>query len=429
MAPPHKRARACYELSLAAALDGLGEQTPCPTVARPKQLACFSLAADGTVHLDDRALREFAQPALGADLGQCFEAFVDKDRSAGPATLHAPLRALADRSASGAPPQRAHVVSWRGNVTKLLCTPFSRDAWEMALTVPARRGARGEGVAQTPVLLDVRETAAELDRLRARDERMRRLAYCGYRFEQLCTAAAADESAAAAPPDPRVAYCTVNAVSIGPHRLVLAAEVDAVVGPLSAARAAAAEGRAPDYVELKVSAVHAESARAAHSYRRHKLLKFWAQSFSVGVERVVVGLRDEGLRLRALESLHTLAIPRQVRGVPGMWQPALCLTFAVRALEWALGAVVATPAAAAAVRVPEGGADAGRGRAARGSERPPDASPCCAGAEEEDGDGGGSITWLLVYDGGATLRLERSEALQGQRVPAALLAQAVVGAE
>ena len=52
---------------------------------------------------------------------------------------------------------------------------------------------------------------------------------------------------------------------------------------------------------------------------RHKLLKFWVQSFLANVPTIVVGLRDDNGFLRAVETLETLKLPRLVRGKAGMW--------------------------------------------------------------------------------------------------------------
>lgn len=52
---------------------------------------------------------------------------------------------------------------------------------------------------------------------------------------------------------------------------------------------------------------------------RYKLLKFWAQSFLVGVPKVTVGFRDDDGQIVKVEDFATLNIPRLVRGRPGSW--------------------------------------------------------------------------------------------------------------
>ncbi|KAI8814043.1 hypothetical protein BJ742DRAFT_865098 [Cladochytrium replicatum] len=67
---------------------------------------------------------------------------------------------------------------------------------------------------------------------------------------------------------------------------------------------------------------------------RHKLLKTWAQSFLIGVPKVAFGFRDDQGILREIKTYETSAIPREVRGVAGMWDPSVCLAFAAELLRW-----------------------------------------------------------------------------------------------
>ncbi|KAG1446203.1 hypothetical protein G6F56_009651 [Rhizopus delemar] len=67
---------------------------------------------------------------------------------------------------------------------------------------------------------------------------------------------------------------------------------------------------------------------------KYKLLKFWAQSFLVGIPRVICGFRDDDGQIVNVEELKTLEMPRKVRDMPGMWNPAVCLNFANQVLDW-----------------------------------------------------------------------------------------------
>lgn len=60
-----------------------------------------------------------------------------------------------------------------------------------------------------------------------------------------------------------------------------------------------------------------------------KLLKFWAQSFLLGVPKIVVGFRDQHGILRRIEELETAAIPGQVKKHgKGVWDGNVCINFA-----------------------------------------------------------------------------------------------------
>ena len=119
-------------------------------------------------------------------------------------------------------------------------------------------------------------------------------------------------------------------------KLAMAAEVDCA--------ARGADGR-DAYVELKTSK-QLRSERETASFEKHKLLKFWLQSFLAGVPRIVVGFRDDGGVVRGLRPVETMRIPRMVRGKPDMWDPAVCLNFGRAVLEWLLQQTRQLPAGA-----------------------------------------------------------------------------------
>lgn len=67
-----------------------------------------------------------------------------------------------------------------------------------------------------------------------------------------------------------------------------------------------------------------------------KLLKFWIQSFLLGVPKIIVGFRDKGGILRRLEELETQKLPGQVKKVgKGSWDGNLCINFTAAFLDCA----------------------------------------------------------------------------------------------
>ncbi|MCJ1485184.1 decapping endonuclease targeting mRNA [Schaereria dolodes] len=66
-----------------------------------------------------------------------------------------------------------------------------------------------------------------------------------------------------------------------------------------------------------------------------KLLKFWIQSFLLGVPRIIVGFRDVRGILRRVEELETRSIPGKVkRSGRVVWDGNLCINFTASFLEW-----------------------------------------------------------------------------------------------
>jgi RAT1-interacting protein len=60
-----------------------------------------------------------------------------------------------------------------------------------------------------------------------------------------------------------------------------------------------------------------------------KLLKFWAQSFLLGVPKIIVGFRDQNGICHSLEELDTASIPGKVLSVgKRSWDGNICINFA-----------------------------------------------------------------------------------------------------
>lgn len=64
---------------------------------------------------------------------------------------------------------------------------------------------------------------------------------------------------------------------------------------------------------------------------RYKLLKFWIQSFFVGVRTIVCGYRDNKGHVQKIEKINTKDIPSMGRKYWDSWQ---CLSFADGLISW-----------------------------------------------------------------------------------------------
>ena len=83
-----------------------------------------------------------------------------------------------------------------------------------------------------------------------------------------------------------------------------------------------------EWVELKTSATP-RSDRDIDFFHA-KLLKFWAQSYLIGVSRVVVGFRSRDGILESVKEMHTADLP----GVrPRNWDADVCVDFMVDFLQ------------------------------------------------------------------------------------------------
>lgn len=127
-------------------------------------------------------------------------------------------------------------------------------------------------------------------------------------------------------------YCSIVSTSFGPLTLILGGEVDGLLAP---------KPSDPDtpiqWVELKTSE---ELPPPQHQQHRdvlkfeRKLLKFWAQSFLLGVPKIIVGFRSKQGILRGLQTFNTHELPGMVRRGTGCWDGNVCINFATSFLGW-----------------------------------------------------------------------------------------------
>eukprot|EP00041_Stephanoeca_diplocostata_P018132 m.377863 g.377863 ORF g.377863 m.377863 type:complete len:356 (+) comp20927_c1_seq3:976-2043(+) len=204
--------------------------------------------------------------------------------------------------------------------------------WQKFLPVPVKE--RRSRIGQSKV------------KQRGQSRRHKELCYMGYRFEGYATSMVSGPDARGRyhvkPPDrhpivnTKSEYVSVFTSKLGSHRLLLAGEVDCCA--LHEAGTNSLTAWPPPlgsrtYVELKTSAlIHRQ--RQSDSFEKHKLLKYWAQSFLPNVPRVVVGFRDEDGFVQKKQTFRTQEIPRLIKGKEDRWSAAVCMNFLSGILSW-----------------------------------------------------------------------------------------------
>ncbi|KAK3075244.1 decapping endonuclease targeting mRNA [Teratosphaeriaceae sp. CCFEE 6253] len=125
-------------------------------------------------------------------------------------------------------------------------------------------------------------------------------------------------------------YCSIVRTGIGTSTLILAGEVDAVLG------------EKPDdpntpipWVELKTTAEPGNLSipREAVKYER-KLMRYWAQSFLLGVPKVIVGYRMAEGSLKRVVELETQKLPGMVKRGQHTWDGNVCINLTAAFLEF-----------------------------------------------------------------------------------------------
>lgn len=123
-------------------------------------------------------------------------------------------------------------------------------------------------------------------------------------------------------------YCSIIRTSIGSTSLVIAGEVDCVLGN----KPDNADDPIP-WVELKTTAEPGNRPEDRLKFER-KMLRFWAQSFLLGVPTVVVGFRTQDGRLTRIKELSTQQMPSMVKQSTKAWDGNVCINFTAAFLDF-----------------------------------------------------------------------------------------------
>lgn len=168
------------------------------------------------------------------------------------------------------------------------------------------------------------------------------MTYWGYKFETLSmlpvppgpqATPAALAARKTTPVSNHAQHCSIIRTQIGSSSLILGGEVDGLSHPKPTP---ANPDAALPWVELKTAEELPPPSHRQHrdvlKYER-KLLKFWAQSFLLGVPKIIVGFRSKHGILRGLDEYDTGRLPGMVRRGTGCWDGSVCVNFAAAFLE------------------------------------------------------------------------------------------------
>ncbi|KZT23079.1 RAI1-domain-containing protein [Neolentinus lepideus HHB14362 ss-1] len=297
---------------------------------QPTFLLTFSYTPSHELVWNDSAMRHYVDPPPGAELRYGYERWIKRPEERGriDSLLKAWTRA---RNMYGGMPGIG-VVSWRGVITKILTAPYQeRDGWD--LNVMYLNGT---------LYFEEHASEEQIKENENMNPRQRTQTYYGYAFESWCTSSKPDrpESLPNRPfgwggdVDTNVQWCNVVKTKLGDFRMVIGGEVDCI-------RERIVGEKKDAFVELKTSlAIRDQRAEARFE---KKLLKFYFQSFLLGVPEIIVGFRTPPGRLTTVQSFKTIELPRLVRGKPGAWDPQLCLDWGQRFLSYLKGVIQQTP--------------------------------------------------------------------------------------
>ncbi|KAF7312470.1 RAI1 domain-containing protein [Mycena indigotica] len=285
-----------------------------PPFQQPTALLSFSYTPAHELVFDDSALRYYVPPPARAKLSHAYDRWIRRpeERSRIDGLLRALSRAQDQKHPSLA--SGVGAVGWRGVLTRILTAPYEeREGWD--LNVMCVQG-----------VLYLEEHRSE-EMMREKNDlapRQRLQTYYGYAFESYCTSDSPNRTNVPQRPgdppgwggdvDTNVQWCSVVRTKLGDTRLVIGGEVDCVRGKFT--------GKTDTFIELKTSM----TIRGAQDEARFekKLLKFYMQSFLLGVPEIIVGFRTPSGEVVSTQPFKTVEIPRMVRGKPHAWDPTRC---------------------------------------------------------------------------------------------------------
>ncbi|KAI1754581.1 RAI1 like PD-XK nuclease-domain-containing protein [Xylaria castorea] len=342
-------------------------------VKRPKEIACFSYDDKHEFHLDDSSLQWYYPPKLGADLSRGFEKF-DKHDDSVDEHLESLLKTIIAHEQEEGKKIDANIVTWRGMMTKIMSAPFEdRDGYvkieinddkDTDLTVVFMLASKcmqlsikcvgplvtAYNVSTNTVKGLHRSFIEENQRFKqnAKEQQNKQqrgrpgqfspdvMTYWGYKFETLSclprpwgeVSREFIENRDELVVSNKAQYCSVVRTGIGKTVLCLGGEVDAIWDSKPSQK-----GAPTNWVELKTSA-EIRDDRGMSNFER-KLMKFWIQSFLLGVPKIFVGFRSQSGILTKIEEIQTISIPETAakRGVRS-WDANTCINFSNAFLDW-----------------------------------------------------------------------------------------------
>ncbi|XP_054257492.1 decapping and exoribonuclease protein-like [Macrosteles quadrilineatus] len=216
--------------------------------------------------------------------------------------------------------QTADFVCFRGLLTTIMCTPYEQqEGWIICAT----------RLKNTNFLcaFDTEKRKREKENV---SDRLKQFQSWGYKFEQFMLAEEpGQEPDTSQPVLETEELCCIFRSKLSGNSLVYAAEMDGVCSDEPVDAAGLRSMKAP-FIELKTSR-HIETQRQDTSFKRYKLLKWWCQSFLVGIETIYCGFRDDDGIVSTVKEYKVREIPKMAKG---FWDPCVCMNFCAQFLDF-----------------------------------------------------------------------------------------------
>ena len=175
--------------------------------AKPVEIGCFSFTEHRKLEPNSRkSLHKYVDPPIGSDLNTGFPQNYTV-RAQINEHLDALLTTLEGISLKSTP----DFITWRGMMTRIACTPYTNDDWEMNVCLKNGTIFIEDYISPTQ------------SRQSYPDEQ--RMTYYGYKFESICTNTPhSDHNSLVV--DTNVQFCSVFTAKLGDSTIIMGGEVD-----------------------------------------------------------------------------------------------------------------------------------------------------------------------------------------------------------
>ncbi|XP_012264501.2 decapping and exoribonuclease protein-like [Athalia rosae] len=212
-----------------------------------------------------------------------------------------------------------HFVCFRGLLTTICCTPFERqEGWIFS-------ASKWRGTIYLNRFLTEEAQHAKNNY----PESLLQFMAWGYKFEQYLLSESPGQipdtsQAVNAAPEFDILFKS----RLAEHKLLYAAEIDGVESDEILAEPIDWDKK--KLVELKTCRI-IEDTRRHRNFRRYKLIKWWCQSFLVGIENVICGFRDDNGIVKHITSFEVAEMARMSKE---FWTGSECMNFAADFLNF-----------------------------------------------------------------------------------------------
>lgn len=297
-----------------------------PYFTKPIEIAHFSIDNQGNYLSDKSQLKKYLfDPNLLApnyrSLSHNIHSYIPKPSSSLAEPQLDDLLATIEKCQISL--ENVNIITWRGILTKILCSPFDSGS-EWTLHGIYRNGIIYLGEKKKP-----EETISNSSNSNFNLSNKIIASYGGFRFESL-TMIPVDTPLDQIPSISDRYLAPVNAIGyfgivykacLGEHSLLLSAEMDGL------------DQDSKDYIELKTQRIISND-KERFFFIQDKLFKFWIQSYLAHVPKLLIGWRDEKFDLIQLEEISVFSIPEIVIGNGYAWNGDGAIIFGEKFFDW-----------------------------------------------------------------------------------------------